>query len=425
MNRTTSMSNASEAISSDMPSNDAGRWSQHDTQWVLSLFGTAVGAGILFLPINIGIGGFWPLLIMTVLAFPMTYLAHRGLARFVLSSKQTDADFTDVVEEHFGPGAGRLISLLYFFSIFPILLIYGVGLTNTVDSFIVNQLNMGSPPRVVLSGILVAGMIAIMMGGEKLLMRTFSALVYPLVAVLLFLSLYLIPNWQMPVITTPDAASLTQTLWLSVPIVVFSFSHAAAISSFANVQRRHYKTRALSKSENILQCTSIMLIVFVLLFVFSCVLSLSPEQMAEAKQANVSVLSYLANVYDNPYIAMLGPLVAFIAITSSFLGHFLGARESFNGLMNKQTSLEIKLIDKLGVAMMFVAIWICAVLNPSILDMMGAISGPIIAMILFIMPTIAVYKVPALQKYKGKIGTYFVLIVGLLSVSALLFNMFG
>ena len=419
------MSNASEAISSDMPSNDAGRWSQHDTQWVLSLFGTAVGAGILFLPINIGIGGFWPLLIMTVLAFPMTYLAHRGLARFVLSSKQTDADFTDVVEEHFGPGAGRLISLLYFFSIFPILLIYGVGLTNTVDSFIVNQLNMGSPPRVVLSGILVAGMIAIMMGGEKLLMRTFSALVYPLVAVLLFLSLYLIPNWQMPVITTPDAASLTQTLWLSVPIVVFSFSHAAAISSFANVQRRHYKTRALSKSENILQCTSIMLIVFVLLFVFSCVLSLSPEQMAEAKQANVSVLSYLANVYDNPYIAMLGPLVAFIAITSSFLGHFLGARESFNGLMNKQTSLEIKLIDKLGVAMMFVAIWICAVLNPSILDMMGAISGPIIAMILFIMPTIAVYKVPALQKYKGKIGTYFVLIVGLLSVSALLFNMFG
>ncbi|TMP75297.1 HAAAP family serine/threonine permease, partial [Pseudoalteromonas ruthenica] len=91
------MSNASEAISSDMPSNDAERWSQHDTQWVLSLFGTAVGAGILFLPINIGIGGFWPLLIMTVLAFPMTYLAHRGLARFVLSSKQTDADFTDVV----------------------------------------------------------------------------------------------------------------------------------------------------------------------------------------------------------------------------------------------------------------------------------------------------------------------------------------
>lgn len=50
------------------------KWNQHDTQWTLSLFGTAVGAGILFLPINIGIGGFWPLIIMACLAFPMTFV---------------------------------------------------------------------------------------------------------------------------------------------------------------------------------------------------------------------------------------------------------------------------------------------------------------------------------------------------------------
>ncbi|MEC4089709.1 aromatic amino acid transport family protein [Pseudoalteromonas rubra] len=416
---------STEAFATETTQSSRGRWTQHDTNWVLSLFGTAVGAGILFLPINIGIGGFWPLVIMAVLAFPMTYLAHRGLARFVLSSKHSDSDFTDVVEEHFGATAGRLISLLYFFSIFPILLIYGVGLTNTVDSFMVNQLDMTAPPRVLLSGLLVAGMIAIMMGGEKLLLRAFALLVYPLVGILLMLSLYLIPHWQAPVVATPDMAGLSETLWLSVPIIVFSFSHAAAISSFANAQRRHYADRATQKAEAILRNTSLMLIVFVLLFVFSCVLSLSPEQMLEAKEANVSVLSYLANVYDNPFIAMLGPLVAFIAITSSFLGHFLGARESFNGLLSKQSSLSAGLIDKLGVGLMFIAIWVCAVMNPSILDMMGAISGPIIAMILFIMPTIAIFKVPALQKYRHHVGTYFILLVGILAVSALLYNMAG
>ncbi|MGL5776639.1 MAG: HAAAP family serine/threonine permease, partial [Aeromonas veronii] len=62
------------------------RWRRHDTHWTISLFGTAVGAGILFLPINLGLGGIWPLLIVAVLAGPMTFLAHRGLARFVLSS---------------------------------------------------------------------------------------------------------------------------------------------------------------------------------------------------------------------------------------------------------------------------------------------------------------------------------------------------
>ena len=72
-------------------------WRRHDTHWVISLFGTAVGAGILFLPINLGLGGIWPLLIVAVLAGPMTFLAHRGLARFVLSSSRPQADFTEAV----------------------------------------------------------------------------------------------------------------------------------------------------------------------------------------------------------------------------------------------------------------------------------------------------------------------------------------
>ncbi|QFU04997.1 Serine transporter [Pseudoalteromonas sp. THAF3] len=403
----------------------APAWSRHDTHWVLSLFGTAVGAGILFLPINVGFGGFWPLIIMACAAFPMTYLAHRGLARFVLSSKHDDSDFTDVVQEHFGAGAGRLISLLYFLSIFPILLIYGVGLTNTVNDFIVHQLGFAQPPRALLSGVLVAAMVAVMLGGEKLMLRAFAILVYPLVAVLFGLSLYLIPHWQVPSTDIAQAPQFIENLWLAVPVIVFSFSHAAAISSFANAQRRHYGQSARVKSDKILKYTAIMLISFVLLFVFSCVFALSAEQLEAAKEANISVLSYLANTYDNPLLAYVGPLVAFIAITSSFFGHFLGARESFNGLAVKHSKLSYQGADKLGVALMFVAIWICAIYNPSILDMMGAISGPIIAMILFIMPMIAVYKVPSLARYKGKLSTYFVLLVGVLAVSALLYNLIG
>nr|WP_319557152.1 aromatic amino acid transport family protein [uncultured Vibrio sp.] len=397
-------------------------WSKHDTHWVLSLFGTAVGAGILFLPINLGIGGFWPLVSMALLAFPMTFLAHRGLARFVLSSKIKNADFTDVVEEHFGAKAGCAISLLYFLSIFPILLIYGVGITNTVDSFMVNQAGMEPIPRPLLSGVLVFGLIAIMMAGEKVMLRAFAVMVYPLVAILAFLSFYLMPNWTMPVLNAPEMGSFANTMWLAVPVVIFSFSHAAAISSFANVQRRHHGENADFKAEAILRRTSVMLIAFVLLFVFSCVLALSPEQLAEAKAQNVSVLSYLANATDNPFIATLGPLVAFVAITSSFLGHFLGARESLNGLLTKNANLAHRRADKVSVVMLFISIWIAAIMNPSILGMMEALSGPVIAMILFIMPMIAVYKIESLSKYSGKLSTYFVLMTGVIAVSALLFS---
>ncbi|MCQ9334668.1 hypothetical protein NQ042_11375 [Corynebacterium phoceense] len=44
-----------------------------NAQWTITLFGTAVGAGILFLPISAGSFGFIPLLIATLLIGPMTY----------------------------------------------------------------------------------------------------------------------------------------------------------------------------------------------------------------------------------------------------------------------------------------------------------------------------------------------------------------
>ena len=60
------------------------KWNKFDATWMLNLFGTAVGAGVLFLPINAGMGGFWPLVLMAIIVGPMTYFAHRGLAYFVL-----------------------------------------------------------------------------------------------------------------------------------------------------------------------------------------------------------------------------------------------------------------------------------------------------------------------------------------------------
>ena len=60
-------------VSKTDTSNDYRKWRKSDTVWMLGLYGTAIGAGVLFLPINAGIGGLIPLIIMAVLAFPMTF----------------------------------------------------------------------------------------------------------------------------------------------------------------------------------------------------------------------------------------------------------------------------------------------------------------------------------------------------------------
>lgn len=45
-----------------------------DLMWSLSLYGTAIGAGVLFLPIQTGISGIIPILVILVFIFPIVFL---------------------------------------------------------------------------------------------------------------------------------------------------------------------------------------------------------------------------------------------------------------------------------------------------------------------------------------------------------------
>lgn len=403
----------------------------HDRTWVLGLFATAIGAGTLFLPINAGLGGIWPLLVMAVLAFPMTYLAHRGLIRFILSSSKPGSDITEVVGEHFGATAGKLITLLYFCTILPILLLYGVGLTNTVENFMTHQLHMVAPPRALLSFVLTAGLIGIVAASEQMVVRVMSWLVYPFIAVLIGLGMFLVPQWNGAALQgMPSAGQFSVTLWLSIPVLVFSFNHSPVISRFAVAQQQQYGEEAGEKSEKIEKYAVMMMVAVVMFFVFSCIFALSPAELASAKSQNISILSFIGNKFNNPLVVWLAPAVAFVAMSKSFLGHYLGAREGLNGLIAQQLDgsgkqVNTKALDRVSAVVMFLAIWIVATLNPSILGMIESLCGPVIAALLFIMPMYAMRKVPAMRKFAGQPSNVFVLFVGAVAMSAIFYSLLG
>jgi serine transporter len=404
-------------------------WSKHDTTWMLGLYGTAIGAGTLFLPINAGVGGFWPLLILAVLAFPMTYFAHRGLTRFVLSGRS--GDITEVVEEHFGVGAGKLITLLYFFAIFPILLVYSVALTNTLSNFMEHQLHIAPPPRAILSLVLILGLMAIVRCGQGVIVKCMSVLVYPFVAALLLLGLSLIPNWNGAFFATASEGMpmplFFKTLWLAIPVMVFSFNHSPIISAFAVDQKQRYGEHAERKSSGILAIAHAMMVVTVMFFCFSCVLALSPADLVAAKAQNISILSYLANHFQTPVIAYAAPLIALVAITKSFLGHYIGASEGFQGLIVKSLRgrgrvMSASWLNRLTALFMILSCWAVATFNPSILRMIETLGGPVIACLLFLMPMYAIRRVPALRQYSGQASNVFVVLIGLIALSAIIYS---
>ncbi|ENM5748383.1 septum formation protein [Vibrio mimicus] len=402
----------------------ASKWTYKDFTWALSLFGTAVGAGVLFLPIKAGAGGFWPLVILALIAAPMTWFAHKSLARFVLSAKNPDADITDTVEEHFGKAGANLITFAYFFAIYPIVLIYGVGITNTVDSFLVNQVGMESIPRWLLSGALITAMTAGVVFGKELMLKATSAMVYPLVFILVALSFYLIPDWNTSMMeVAPDWSAMPAIVWLAIPIIVFSFNHSPIISQFSKEQRQQFGDDAVKKTDMITGGAAMMLMGFVMFFVFSVVLSLSPEELAMAKEQNISVLSYLANEHASPIISYLGPIVAFAAITSSYFGHFLGAHEGLVGLVKSRSDMQISKIEKISLGFIVITTWIVAIINPSILGMIETMGAPMIAAILFLLPVFAMHKVPAMAKFKTSAPVQiFTVICGLAAISSVIYG---
>lgn len=408
------------------------KWEKSDSVWTMGLYATAVGAGTLFLPITVGSNSPVILLFILLLAFPLSYYSHRALSRFVLSSSHKEGDITHVVEEHFGAKAGKLLMLVYLMAFYPIILVYSISITNAIQSFVVHQLGDAELPRGLLVLGVMLGLHLILLAGKQIVVSAISVLALPMVAFLIGLSIYLLPQWSLSYFSESQAVewrdpAFWKSLWLIVPVMVFSFSHAPIISSFSAAQKKRCQESADLRAKRIIKYSSMLICGSVLFFVVSCVMSLSQAEMALARTDNISVLSALANKFSNPLIAYVGPLIAILAMSKSFLGTSMGVSEGTVSMVSGACqglglSLKESTIARVSSVILFLVTALITYLNPNVLDIIERVSGPLIAVILFLLPACSIYRLPVLKRYRGP-STLFVLVMGLLAISALIYDL--
>ncbi|MFB2832677.1 amino acid permease, partial [Aeromonas jandaei] len=367
-----------------------------------------------------------------LLAFPLSYYSHRALSRFVLSSSHKEGDITHVVEEHFGARAGKLLMLVYLTAFYPIILVYSISITNAIQSFVVHQLGDAEIPRGLLVLGVMLGLHLVLLAGKQIVVSAISVLALPMVAFLIGLSIYLLPQWSLSYFSESQALdwrdpAFWKSLWLIVPVMVFSFSHAPIISSFSAAQKKRCQESADLRAKRIIKCSSLLICGSVLFFVVSCVMSLSQAEMAQARIDNISVLSALANKFSNPLIAYVGPLIAILAMSKSFLGTSMGVSEGTVSMVSGACqglglSLREATIARVSSVILFVVTGVITYLNPNVLEIIEKVSGPLIAVILFLLPACSIYRLPALKRYRGA-STLFVLVIGLLAISALIYDL--
>ncbi|MDY3127394.1 MAG: aromatic amino acid transport family protein [Corynebacterium sp.] len=388
--------------------------------WALALFGTAVGAGILFLPISAGSFGFWPLVIMTVLIGPIVFFFHRTYSRIISVSGETGKDILETVAHLTGRKRGLLVAVLYWFSIYPTVLIYGVSVTNTANSFIVNQLNGPEIARPLIAVACVGVLTAVFTFGKKTVLKVSNALVYPLVISLAAVSVYLIPRWDFASFRSfePDTSIVAGVL-LMLPVLIFSMSHMAAISQLVlDMQRDHADDLDKRVSQVDLVAVA-MLVSFTMIFTWSCALAMGAEGLMEADAENLPVLPYFANVTDTPFMAYLAPIVTLCAIATSYFGHMLGTEESFRYMFRAfapDTAEKVKpqTMSYAIYAFVFVTATAVAILNPSVLDMISIIGGLILAFIVGMLPFLVFATTKHMRKYARKPETILVFCIGVI-----------
>nr|WP_234919968.1 HAAAP family serine/threonine permease [Aeromonas veronii] len=372
------------------------------------------------------------MLFILLLAFPLSYYSHRALSRFVLSSSHKEGDITHVVEEHFGAKAGKLLMLVYLMAFYPIILVYSISITNAIQSFVVHQLGDAELPRGLLVLGVMLGLHLVLLAGKQIVVSAISVLALPMVAFLIGLSIYLLPQWSLSYFSESQSVdwrdpAFWKSLWLIVPVMVFSFSHAPIISSFSAAQKKRCQESADLRAKRIIKCSSLLICGSVLFFVVSCVMSLSQAEMALARTDNISVLSALANKFSNPLIAYVGPLIAILAMSKSFLGTSMGVSEGTVSMVSGVCqglglSLKESTIARVSSVILFMVTAVITYLNPNVLDIIERVSGPLIAVILFLLPACSIYRLPALKRYRGP-STLFVLVMGLLAISALIYDL--
>lgn len=405
-------------------------WSKDETLWSFALYGTAVGAGTLFLPIQLGSAGAIVLFITALVAYPLTYWPHKALAQFILSSKtKGNEGITGAVSHYYGRKIGNLITTLYFIAFFVVVQIYAVAITNSLTEQLAKHLTVDTTVRVLVSLGVVLVLNLIFLMGRHITIKVMGFLVFPLIAYFLFVSLYLIGSWQPSLLTSQmavDRHTLHQ-VWISIPVMVFAFSHTPIISTFAVDRREKFGDEAMAKCKKIMKVAYLIICLSVLFFVFSCLLSIPPSYIVAAKEEGVTILSALSMMPSSPaWLGISGIVVAIIAMSKSFLGTYFGVIEgateivksSLNQVGVKKSRAFNRAISIMGVSLITFAV--CCI-NPNAISMIYAISGPLIAMILFIMPTLSTWLIPALKPYRS-VGNAITLVVGLLCVSVMFFG---
>lgn len=405
-------------------------WTAKDTIWMMGVYGATVGAGTLFLPVEIGTRGPLVFLLLLVLGIPLSMVPHVLICRVFMRDTHVKDRTLPLFGAFFGHKGRQAMKLFFCVAHYPVTLVYSVSLVNALSHFLSERLHLGEINRGALTIIVLVLTHLVISKGRDRVVKTMGALAMPFAIAIILIAASQIPAWNIENMTNAwhqtHGSSLGNSLkgiWLTLPLIAFSLCSAPLIPALASGYSEP-GAGGEPQSVRVVRMAYGLILFSIIFFVLSCILSTPRETFIIAKEQNLNVLSVIGGNGHLNIMLYLAPFIAIVGMTKSFLGISMPVAETFVALatdmFNVKRASQISLMKNIILILMLITTSIVTYLNPDVINMIETVCGPLIAIFLFIIPTYLIFTRTALQPLRG-FTSIVVMISGIATVSALLY----
>lgn len=402
---------------------EATKFDSVDLGWIVMSIGMAIGAGIVFLPVQVGVMGLWVFLLSSIIGYPAMFLFQKLFINTLAESKEC-TDYPGVITGYLGKNWGMLLGALYFVMLVIWVLVYSLAVTNDSASYLHSfGVTEGYLNENVFYGLgLICVLSFIGSKGEKLLFKLSGFMAVTVLSLVAVMAVLLIARWDLANIPAiGDWGPMIKDAIITLPFTLTSILFIQSLSPMVISYRSHEKSIEVAryKSSRAMRIAFMILFVVVFFFAVSFTFAISQEQATEAMNQNISALAIIAQYFPGSWATIAGIVINIFAVVTSFFGVFLAFKEACTGLaMNallrkyNENQIDKALISKLVTVFIILLAWSAIAINAPILSF-TSICSPVFGLVGCLIPAYLVYRVPHLAKYKG-MATNLIIITGIL-----------
>ncbi|ELR66439.1 Serine transporter [Photobacterium marinum] len=409
---------------------EAIKFDSVDIGWIVMSIGMAIGAGIVFLPVQVGVMGLWVFLLSSVIGYPAMYMFQKLFINTLAESKKC-TDYPGIISGYLGKNWGILLGVLYFIMLVIWVLVYSLAVTNDSASYLHTYgVTEGHLNDNVFYGLaLICALAFIGSKGEKLLFKLSGFMAITVLSLVAVMGILLVARWDLANIpAVGDIGPMIKDAIITLPFTLTSILFIQSLSPMVISYRSHEKSIEVAryKATRAMKIAFFLLFFIVFFFAVSFTLAISQEQATEAMHKNISALAIIASYFPGSWATITGIIINIFAVVTSFFGVFLAFQEACRGLaMNvllrkfKESQINVALVNKLVTLFIILLAWGAIAINAPILSF-TSVCSPVFGLVGCLIPAYLVYKVPHLAKYKG-MATNIIIFTGiLLCISPLL-----